>query len=206
MKKMPTMQRFQLVLLFALLPLLSLAQQVGYTPLRPDIVEAERKAASAKMAAVSSALTDAYDLKYNRFQWAVDPAVKYISGNITSYFEPVGAAMDTLYFDLSDSLTVDSVKYHGNAVTFAHLSGELLRIVFPATIPQGALDSVSVWYQGAPVGTGFGSFIQDQHVGTPIIWTLSEPYGGKDWMPCKNGITDKIDSIDMYVTAPAGNR
>jgi hypothetical protein len=57
----------------------------------PDIVEAERKAASLKMSAVSSVFTDAYDLKYNRFEWAVDPAVKYISGCVTSYFVPVGA-------------------------------------------------------------------------------------------------------------------
>ncbi len=200
------MQRFPLFLLLALLPLISFAQQAQVNPLRPDIVEMEQKAAAAKMAAVSSVFTDAYDLKYNRFRWTVDPAVKYISGSVTSYFEPVGADMDTLYFDLSDSMTVDSVKYHGNAINFAHLSGELLRLVFPGTISLGTLDSVSVWYHGAPVGTGFGSFIQDQHAGTPIIWTLSEPYGGKDWMPCKNGITDKIDSLDMYVTTPAGNK
>ena len=203
---MHTWQRLQLVLLLSLFPLVSFAQQVQVNPLRPDIVEMERKAASAKMTAVSSELTDAYDLKYNRFRWAVDPAVKYITGSVTSYFEPVGANMDTLYFDLSDSLTVDSVHYHGNAASFVHLSGELLRIVFPATITLGTLDSVSVWYHGAPVGTGFGSFIQDQHDSIPIIWTLSEPYGGKDWMPCKNGITDKIDSLDMYVTTPAGNK
>lgn len=203
---MHTMQRIQLVLLLAFAPLLLLAQQAQINPLRPDIVEAERKAASLKMSAVSSVLTDAYDLKYNRFEWAVDPAVKYISGCVTSYFVPVGAAMDTLYFDFSDSMTVDSVQYHGASVSYTHLSGELLRITFPATIPQGAVDSVSVWYHGAPVGTGFGSFIQDQHDSIPIIWTLSEPYGGKDWMPCKNGITDKIDSLDMFVTAPAGNK
>jgi aminopeptidase N len=202
--------RLTCVLLFVGLPLLLLAQGTVSTPRQMDwdkgIVEAERKAAAARFTAVSTALTDAYDLKYHRLEWTVDPAVKYISGCVTSYFQPVGAAMDTLYFDLSDSLTVDSVQYHGGAAAYTHLSGALLRITFPATINPGQLDSVSVWYHGAPVGTGFGSFIQGGHNGTPIIWTLSEPYGARDWWPCKNGITDKVDSLDMHLTAPLGNR
>ena len=36
----------------------------------------------------------------------------------------------------------------------------------------------------------------------PIVWTLSEPYGAKDWWPCKESLADKIDSIDVYITCP----
>src|SRR6185503_7002384 len=38
----------------------------------------------------------------------------------------------------------------------------------------------------------------------PILWTLSEPYGSRDWWPCKNGLDDKADSIDIFITAPSG--
>jgi aminopeptidase N len=31
------------------------------------------------------------------------------------------------------------------------------------------------------------------------LWTLSEPFGAQDWWPCKNGLDDKIDSIDVIV-------
>jgi aminopeptidase N len=34
------------------------------------------------------------------------------------------------------------------------------------------------------------------------MWTLSEPYGAKNWWPCKQSLTDKIDSLDMFVTTP----
>ncbi|MBK9735836.1 MAG: hypothetical protein IPO92_13080 [Saprospiraceae bacterium] len=45
---------------------------------------------------------------------------------------------------------------------------------------------------------GFGSFIQDNHSGEPILWTLSEPFalrigGLVKWLE------DKIDSIDVTV-------
>ena len=35
------------------------------------------------------------------------------------------------------------------------------------------------------------------------MWSLSEPYGARDWWPCKNGNNDKADSVDIIVTAPA---
>ncbi|HEY4800899.1 MAG TPA: M1 family aminopeptidase, partial [Bacteroidia bacterium] len=35
------------------------------------------------------------------------------------------------------------------------------------------------------------------------IWTLSQPYGASEWWPCKNSLTDKIDSIDIHVTTPS---
>jgi aminopeptidase N len=32
------------------------------------------------------------------------------------------------------------------------------------------------------------------------VWTLSEPYGAKDWWPCKDHPLDKADSVDIWVT------
>ena len=32
------------------------------------------------------------------------------------------------------------------------------------------------------------------HGGTPIIYTLSEPFGASDWWPCKQDLKDKVDS------------
>jgi aminopeptidase N len=51
-----------------------------------------------------------------------------------------------------------------------------------------------------------GSFYQYTHADTPMIWTLSEPYGAKDWWPCKQSLSDKIDSIDILVTCPSRYR
>jgi aminopeptidase N len=38
------------------------------------------------------------------------------------------------------------------------------------------------------------------------MWTLSEPYGAKDWWPTKQDLNDKIDSIDLFITTPAPYR
>lgn len=152
--------------------------------------------------------TRGYDLKYHRCAWTLDPAVRYISGTVTSYFtatEDIGQ----LIFDLSDSLTVDSVTMHGNAIAFVQQPGDQLLIPLPAAIPTGQLDSISITYHGVPPEAGLGSFMtseQDTITHTPVLWTLSEPYGAKDWWPCKQDLNDKIDSLDTYVTTPSAYR
>lgn len=37
-----------------------------------------------------------------------------------------------------------------------------------------------------------------------VLWTLSEPYGARDWWPTKQTLNDKIDSCDIFVTTPSG--
>ncbi|MFH1320399.1 MAG: M1 family aminopeptidase [Bacteroidota bacterium] len=170
------------------------------------IVEAEQKANSGKLTFMPSFFANDYDLKYHRLEWEIDPDINYIKGIITSYFKPKITGFGNIYFDLSLDLTVDSVKYHGSLSTFDHSNNDLLEITLPATIPVGTLDSISIYYQGVPPSSGFGSFIQTDHDGTPIIWTLSEPYGAKEWWPCKQDLVDKIDSIDVIVTTPQAYR
>jgi aminopeptidase N len=35
---------------------------------------------------------------------------------------------------------------------------------------------------------------------------LSEPFGAKDWWPCKQSLNDKVDSLDIYLTCPSQYR
>ncbi len=141
-----------------------------------------------------------FDVKYYRCEWEVDPAVYYITGKVTAYFLMTSSS-SSISFDLMNSMTVDSVKQRNTLLTKTH-TGNVLQVNFPATINAGTLDSVSIYYKGPPANTGFGSFVQTDHFGTPVIWTLSEPYGSRDWWPCKNGLDDKADSIDIIVTNP----
>lgn len=143
-----------------------------------------------------------YDLKYHRLNWELNPSVKYIKGDVTTFFVPIISNFNEIYFDLSSALTVDSVKYHDTIISFNHFANNSLRLNLPSIIPQNTLDSVTIFYQGVPISTGFGSFEQNIHSGTPIIWTLSEPFGANDWWPCKESLADKIDSIDIFVTTP----
>lgn len=147
------------------------------------------------------AAAENYDVKYYRCQWKIDPAVRYIKGIVSSIFIITNDASYIIY-DLSDSLQVDSVKQGNNILSFSHQDNSL-KINFNKVISKGTLDSATVFYHGVPPNTGFGSFENSFHDSIPVMWTLSEPYGSRDWWPCKNGLDDKADSIDVYIIAPS---
>jgi aminopeptidase N len=151
----------------------------------------------------NSKLGGDYDLYYHRMNWYVNPAVDSIRGAVTSYFTAL-SQMNSIQFELNSPMVVESVKFHNNNITtYSHIAN-VITITLPNQIPVNQKDSITIYYKGSPPqGVGFGSFIQDLHNGVPIIWTLSEPYGAPDWWPCKNSLSDKIDSIDIYVTTPS---
>jgi aminopeptidase N len=162
-----------------------------------QIVESEQKSFLHLHKAERSAASDC-NINYTRLELTVDPAVKYIAGTVTTVFIPDNL-MSSIEFDLSDSLQVDSVVYHNTTLGFNHGS-DVVHINFINPLNAGEADSIKVYYQGVPAGgNGFGSFVQGLHDSVPIIWTLSEPYGAKDWWPCQQNLSDKIDSIDILV-------
>ncbi len=151
-----------------------------------------------------SIIQNNFDLKYHRFFWVINPALRYISGSVTSYFTATSSPMNNIQFELSDSLSADSAFYAGNKTALNH-SGNLLSITLNPPVVSGKLDSVTIFYHGAPPANGSGSFENYVHTSAPSMYTLSEPYGASDWWPSKNDLTDKIDSIDVYVVMPKGN-
>ncbi len=89
-------------------------------------------------------------------------------------------------------------------IAFSQPADKTLHLFFPQTLAAGSRDSVSIYYHGTPANNGLGSFTKRTHYGNvPVIWTLSEPYGARDWWPCRNGLDDKIDSLDILITHPS---
>ena len=168
-----------------------------------DIADSEKKYAAQKTTFKANPKTVNYDVGYHRLFWEVDPAKAEIKGEVTTYFRAL-ADIDEVVFDLADNMKVSQVKQRGQELSFDQNSNDELIINIPSTQKQNVLDSLTIFYQGNPVSSGFGSFEISTHGpgNTPILWTLSEPYGAKGWWPCKQDLIDKIDSIDIYIKHP----
>jgi len=108
---------------------------------------------------------------------------------------------------MGTGLKVNKIVYKGQSLKSNH-QGLLLSISLPTTIKKGIIDSITVEYEGEPENSmvGFGSFIHSKHNDVPVIWTLSEPFGARDWWPCKMGGRDKVDSLDVVIVSPSPNR
>ena len=165
-----------------------------------QLVQNERRAAAAKMHINSQATTDNYDVVFHRLVFTPDMNQDFISGIVTTYYKPT-TDINNIEFDLMDQLNVQSVTQRGNNLAFTH-SNNTLHIQFPTTAHTNVLDSLTINYSGTPPDSGFDSYVTTDHNGTPIVWTLSEPYGARDWWPCKQALNDKIDSLEVKLIYP----
>lgn len=125
----------------------------------------------------------------------------------------VNASLATLTLDLAPSMHVTSVAAAGGgALPFTH-PGAVLNITLPASTPVGTLVAVDIAYRGIPVSDNFGNFFFGQKCRNNVspcpgnemllAWSLSEPYGAREWWPCKDHPSDKADSSRVTVTVPS---
>jgi len=140
-----------------------------------------------------------YDVSYYKLDLKVNPTTQTISGNVTCKAKIVGPNVTEIYYDLTNPLIVDSVLLNGNRTTFTRGSNKI-NISLQGTFNLNDNFTTVVYYHGTPGSSGFGSFVFGSHSGTPVIWTLSQPYGAKDWWPVKDTPEDKADSADFWIT------
>jgi aminopeptidase N len=167
-----------------------------------SIAEAEMKSASQLMSVQVNPNTANYDITYHKLEFTINPTVKFVAGKITTTYTAL-ANMNTITFDFANQLTVSSVKKGVTNLTFVEDTNNQLIITLPATQTTGTSATIEISYSGVPPTNGFDSFVQSTHNGSPIIWTLSEPFGARDWWPCKQDLNDKINNIDVYITNPS---
>lgn len=142
------------------------------------------------------------EVSYYRLELEVNPELKYIDGEVTTYFTATDT-LSTLIFDLSNHLQVDSIFYGNQFQTAFIHANNLLEIKLDQQLNVQQFDSIRIQYSGIPQTTGFGSFVQDSYnEQDSIIWTLSQPYGAMEWWPCQNNLYDKADSVELIVTTP----
>ena len=170
------------------------------------MVESEMKSASSLMQLAVNPNTQNYDVTYCELRFTVNPSVLSVSGNVKTTFTSLTNNMSTVTFDFykktTSPFTISSVKINNVATTFSHNATHELVINLPSTLNTGDSATAEIIYSGVP-STLEGAFTRGIHSGIPVIFTLSEPFGARDWWPCKQDLNDKIDSFDIYITCPS---
>ena len=169
-------------------------------------VEARRADALMRGASVQSLAGEGFDVTYYMLDLHVAFNPSDYSGTVTMVARVRADSLSSITLDFTNALAVDSVRANGQPVTYTRPTG-LLQIFLDRTYAKGESVTSEVSYHGVPSGSGFGSFaFSTQTDGTPWMWTLSEPYGARDWWPCVDHPDDKADSVDIWITCPAGNK
>ncbi len=184
--------------IFLFLPLLSFAQESGSI----RCAEAKQNAISrnARYARIAYPGDDKIDIGYYKLNLDISHAQKYLKGEATISFK-AKTTISSCFLDLRNSLRVDSIKLGTKKLIFAQETAKV-NITLDKSYIENQVITLTVHYQGSPVASAFGSFSFSSHGTSPIVWTLSEPYGAPDWFPCKDTPADKADSSDVWVTMP----
>lgn len=166
------------------------------------MVAAEMKSASSVQNLRVNPNTLNYDVTYHELRFTVNPdnTTPFINGQVTTTFRAL-SNMTTVTFDMATALVVSSVTLNNVGLTFSQSNYEL-NITLPTPLTTGNTATVIITYAGSPPQAE-AAFTRNTHAGTPVIYTLSEPFGARDWWPCKQDLNDKIDSFDIYITCPS---
>ncbi|MFL3005766.1 MAG: M1 family aminopeptidase [Candidatus Neomarinimicrobiota bacterium] len=142
------------------------------------------------------------DITYYKIDFEIDFNNEQILGSVIANGFVGLDQPDYIEFDFSDEMIVDSVWLNNESTSFDHID-DRIKVLAPASIPGGYNFSCQIFYHGSPPTSGFGSYNFDMHNNIDHVWTLSEPYGARDWWPCKDDPSDKADSLDIIVTVPS---
>ena len=206
---MSTQQKGFLALLVTILFVGSAAAQwPAFTPDVLDTIE-ERKAEMFRYRqlrlaeALQTPNQERYDVIYYGIDLTIEPPQEKVTGTVQVRAAVVDEPIDHMEVDLLDNMTVSQVTVSGATVSFTH-QNDLIDIDLDSSYTAGEIVDVAIEYSGNPASSGLGSFGFDSHADKPMIWSLSEPFGARNWWPCKDQPVDKADSVDIKVTVPKG--
>ena len=139
------------------------------------------------------------DVKYYKLDLRISTSPNYLNGVVTVKAVSKIDGLIAVSLDLLNTMTIDSILVEGESTAFLQ-HPTTVTITLNRSYGNGEMVVLEVYYRGVPVTTGFGSFVFASHGTVPWVWSLSEPYGARDWWPCNDHPSDKADSADIWVT------
>jgi aminopeptidase N len=177
------------------------------------IGDGAKSCAAAKTAAFTrgvrvpaSVASPGFDATYYHLDLSFPMMNDSLFGSVRVEGTVTGSPMSEMVLDLAQSMRVTSVaQTPGVPLAFTH-AGAALRITLPAPVAPGGQVAVTIGYRGVPVSSDFGNLVFGTRSGDRYAWSLSEPYGSREWWPCKDHPSDKADSVRVTVTVPSTYR
>lgn len=162
---------------------------------------------SAAKQTVASPYEDDYDVHHLFFDLQFSDTTRHISGSVTTAATVTAASLGRYVFELDSLFTIDSVRVN-NIKLPATGSGKIRTVLLPEPLPRNTVFKAQVFYHNAlQPSAEQGAFPGLLHQSAnKITFTLVEPFYAHRWWPCKQSLSDKIDSLDMHITVPAGVR
>ena len=184
-------------------------------------VSGSQRAATASV--THRAKMERYDVTYYKLDLTLENTSLNVAGSVWMRVRVGALTLDSLAFELYQgqpgeaTLNIDSVVVNGRRSPGIRRVGNDVTAALAQPAAAGSLTDARIYYQGsaplagtAAIGNGFNnrSRVRVNGVYQPynITWSLSEPFAAHEWFPCKQVLTDKADSSDVWVTTTLPNK
>ncbi|MBN2089500.1 T9SS type A sorting domain-containing protein [candidate division KSB1 bacterium] len=166
---------------------------------------AEQKAQFYKMMALNKTAETLnqqfFDIKWYDLDIKIDPTYQSIIGSVELLAKVIKDSMKSVEVDISPHILIDSVRMGTSKLKY--IQGlSIVDISLEKAVYQGNYFKLKIFYQRLAEGNSSNAITFQSIGGIPHIWTLSEPFGARDWWPCKDTPSDKADSVDLHITVP----
>ncbi len=150
-----------------------------------------------------------YDVKFVHLNLNIERTNKTISGNVKTVATVTANSLDTFMTLLHQNYTIDSIRFNSLLLT-AIRQDSMIKVKVPTTLNSNTTFTSVVYYHGtAPTGgAAIGSGLSNASSpswGNQVTWSLSESFVAYHWWPCKQVLTDKIDSSWVFITTDSTN-
>ena len=196
----------KILALIALISLTSIAKADNLCAVSKQNAVALNPVASAN----AMNLQNKYDTKFHHLNLNLERNSIAISGNVKTIAKVVSGSLDTFAYELHPNFTIDSILVEGINSPFSRIAGDVFVTV--SGYSQDDLITIQTFYRGfaptgasAAIGNGYSTGTS-QSWGNVVSWSLSQPYAAYEWWPCKQQLTDKIDSSWVFVTTDSINK
>jgi aminopeptidase N len=150
--------------------------------------------------------TERYDLSFYNLDLNMTNQSTYLSGFVDIHGK-AKENLDSVLFELFETFTLSEILLNGVSVSYSRIASA---IKVPVNISANDVFKITVYYEGTPPngatnplgGSGMTN-ASSPSWGNRITWSLSEPFSAFEWFPCKQSLTDKLDSVDVNLTVPS---
>lgn len=155
-------------------------------------------------------LTEAYDVTFYFLDIELERTSTDIAGTVEIH-ATAREAIDTFMFELYEDLVITDIRRNGTVSVPFTRDGSAVIVEDNYTMGQSFYYAID--YNGSPPTAatnplGGGGMTNDSSPswGNQVTWSLSEPFSAYEWWPCKQSLTDKADSVWVFITTDNTNK
>ena len=130
---------------------------------------------------------------------------KSIIGSVRIRFTPVEGNINAVRFNLRNTFTISSIESTHTINNWSH-TDHLITLNFQANLNLGDTIEIIINYSGSPETPSNaptkGFRFETHGSNIPVIYTANTPYLAHYWYPCKDGPSDKADSVRVDIIVP----